>query len=165
MFYDGEHRKERAAALVETHNRPELRNLKDRWRDMAQFRLIYEDYRRPENRVTVKGDERPIVTYEGPSQLAQNGIKAAQKMAEQLVAKAPVEKLKGGSLQSTESHIMCSVPMGTDPETSVVDRALRHHNYSNVVVAGASAFPSAPPANPTLTLSALSLWSATQILR
>jgi choline dehydrogenase-like flavoprotein len=165
MFYDGEHRKERAGALIETHNRPELRNLKDRWRDIAQFKLIYEDYRRPENRVTVKGDERPTVTYEGPSKIAQAGLSASQKLAEQLVANVPIDKLHVGAVQSTESHIMCSVPMGSDPETSVVDRTLRHHQYTNVVVAGASAFPSAPPANPTLTLSALSLWSATQILK
>lgn len=165
MFYDGDHRKERAAALVETHNRPDLRNLKDRWRDIAHFKLIYEDYRRPENRVTVKGDGKPTLVYEGPHAVAENGLKASKQLAEQLLAKLPVDEIKVGGVQATESHIMCSAPMGKDPETSVVDRALRHHTYSNVVVAGASAFPSAPPANPTLTLSALSLWSATQILK
>jgi choline dehydrogenase-like flavoprotein len=59
---------------------------------------------------------------------------------------------------------MCTAPMGTDAKDSVVDANLVHHKYRNVVVTGASAFPNAPAANPTLTLSALSLRSAARIL-
>jgi choline dehydrogenase-like flavoprotein len=50
--------------------------------------------------------------------------------------------------------------MGNDPATSVVDRHLVHHKYRNLLVLGASAYPSASPAYPTLTVSALSLWAA-----
>jgi len=54
--------------------------------------------------------------------------------------------------------------MGEDPATSVVDRYLMHHHYRNLLVLGASAFPAAAPAYPTLTVCALSLWAADHVL-
>jgi choline dehydrogenase-like flavoprotein len=53
--------------------------------------------------------------------------------------------------------------MGSDPASSVVDKYLVHHHIRNLVVLGSSVFPTSSPANPTLTLSALSLWSATYL--
>ncbi|MCB9617712.1 MAG: GMC family oxidoreductase [Sandaracinus sp.] len=50
--------------------------------------------------------------------------------------------------------------MGHDPESSVIDRDLVHHRVRNLFVLGAGAFPCATPANPTLTLAALSLRAA-----
>jgi choline dehydrogenase-like flavoprotein len=47
--------------------------------------------------------------------------------------------------------------MSTLPEDGVVDSSLIHHKYRNLFVLGASTFPTISPANPTLTLSALSL--------
>lgn len=164
MLYDGEHRKQRPAALLETRNFPILRNLKDRWRDIAHFKMIFEDFRRSDNRVTVDGDGPPLVTYKGYSEYAEVGVRARKELAARVVEKLPVESLEVTGTMRTESHIMCSTPMGDDPETSVVDRNLLHHVYRNVVVGGAGVFPTAAPANPTLTLSALSLWSATRIL-
>jgi choline dehydrogenase-like flavoprotein len=53
--------------------------------------------------------------------------------------------------------------MGKDPATSIVDGFQIHHQYRNLLVLGASAFPTASPSYPTLTLSALSLWTADHI--
>jgi choline dehydrogenase-like flavoprotein len=53
--------------------------------------------------------------------------------------------------------------MGRDSETSVVDRDLIHHRVRNLLVLGGSAFPTAAPANPTLTISALSLRAAREM--
>jgi choline dehydrogenase-like flavoprotein len=50
--------------------------------------------------------------------------------------------------------------MGSDPTSSVVDRYLVHHKVRNLLVLGASAFPTASPSYPTLTVAALSLWAA-----
>jgi len=61
---------------------------------------------------------------------------------------------------TTAAHIQGTVLMGDDPAESIVDRYLVHHQYRNLLVLGASAFPTASPAYPTLTLSALSLWAA-----
>jgi choline dehydrogenase-like flavoprotein len=54
--------------------------------------------------------------------------------------------------------------MGNDPASSVVDGFQVHHQYRNLLVLGASSFPTASPAYPTLTVSALSLWSADHLL-
>jgi choline dehydrogenase-like flavoprotein len=45
-----------------------------------------------------------------------------------------------------------------------VDGHLVHHQYRNLLVLGASAYPTAAPAYPTLTISALSLWAADHLL-
>lgn len=50
--------------------------------------------------------------------------------------------------------------MSNDATEGVVDKNLIHHQYRNVFVLGSGAFPSITPANPTLTLSALSLRAA-----
>ena len=54
--------------------------------------------------------------------------------------------------------------MGDDPATSIVDGYQVHHQYRNLLVLGASAFPTASPAYPTLTVSALALWAADHVL-
>jgi choline dehydrogenase-like flavoprotein len=54
--------------------------------------------------------------------------------------------------------------MGNDPATSIVDAYQVHHQYRNLLVLGASAFPTASPAYPTMTVSALSLRAADHVL-
>ena len=72
--------------------------------------------------------------------------------------------IRVGSKAFTESHVLGTVVMGSDPETSVVDRHLLHHEVRNLLVLGGSAFPTGSPSNPTLTIAALSLWSAEHLL-
>jgi choline dehydrogenase-like flavoprotein len=45
--------------------------------------------------------------------------------------------------------------MGDDPTTSIVDKYLIHHQVRNLMVLGSSVFPTCAPANPILTISAL----------
>ncbi|MEM0943373.1 MAG: GMC oxidoreductase, partial [Pseudomonadota bacterium] len=49
------------------------------------------------------------------------------------------------------------------PATSCVDPGLRWHGADNLWVLGGSAYPTGAPANPTLTLSALSLRAASMV--
>ena len=53
--------------------------------------------------------------------------------------------------------------MGTDPQTSVVNRYLQSWDVSNVFVQGACAYPQNPGYNPTGTVGALAYWSAQAI--
>jgi choline dehydrogenase-like flavoprotein len=55
--------------------------------------------------------------------------------------------------------------MGNDPATSVVDRFMVHHAVRNLLVLGGSAFPTGSPTHPTLTIAALSMWSAAHLMR
>ena len=52
-------------------------------------------------------------------------------------------------------HVMGTVRMGDDPDTSVVDRWGRVHSLDNVVVADSSVFVTSSGYGPTLTLVAL----------
>jgi choline dehydrogenase-like flavoprotein len=157
-------RDRRAAALVELGNAPkELRPERGRWRQIALLRVIFEDLRRPDNvvRVDAADPTKPSVTYAGWSDYTQRAIDALPAELERRLAGLPVEKITvARELHPTESHILGSVPMGHDPRTSVVDRHCIHHQVRNLMVLGGSAFPSMAPANPTLTISALSLRAA-----
>jgi gluconate 2-dehydrogenase alpha chain len=53
--------------------------------------------------------------------------------------------------------------MGTDPQSSVVNRYLQHWDVPNLFVMGASAFPHNPANNPTTTVGALTYWAADAI--
>jgi len=53
--------------------------------------------------------------------------------------------------------------MGSDPKTSVTDADGRTHDHPNLFLAGAGLFPTYGTANPTLTLAALALRSASAI--
>ncbi|MFC7553911.1 GMC oxidoreductase [Pseudoroseomonas wenyumeiae] len=54
--------------------------------------------------------------------------------------------------------------MSSDPRRGVTDARARVHGISNLYVAGSSLFPTSGWANPTLTIAALSLRIADDIL-
>jgi gluconate 2-dehydrogenase alpha chain len=58
------------------------------------------------------------------------------------------------------THIQGGAVMGASPESSVVNRYLQHWDMPDLFVVGASAFPSNPSQNPTLTALALTTWAA-----
>ncbi len=61
-------------------------------------------------------------------------------------------------------HLMGGCNMGTDPQRSVVSPEFRLHGTKNIYAADSSIFPNAPGINPSLTIMALSLKGAEQIL-
>ena len=54
-------------------------------------------------------------------------------------------------------HHMGGTIMGNDPKKSVVDANLKVHGSKNIFVIGSSVFPTGGHANPTLTITQLSL--------
>lgn len=60
-------------------------------------------------------------------------------------------------IQLDASHHLGTTAMGVDPEHSVVDPDLRVHGATNVWCAGGSVFPTSGCANPTYTITALSI--------
>lgn len=163
MLYDGPHRRHRAAALIEMNNVPRLRPERGKWRQVAHLRVIFEDLRQPENRVGVSAEDprRPEVVFRGHSAYAQQGLDALPADLERVLAPLPVEEIRVPSYtEASEAHIMGTTPMGRDAARSVVDRHLVHHQLRNVMVLGSSVFPTAAPANPTLTITALALRAA-----
>jgi choline dehydrogenase-like flavoprotein len=164
MFYDGPHRSARAAAMLEGWNRTRPRLAHGRWAETTRMKMIFEDLPLAENHVAISPDnpDRPIAITERRSDYMRRSFEQADAMFGELFAHLPVE---GYTLRETtdEGHIMGTARMGTDPATSVVDHGLVHHGVRNLWVLGGSSFVTGAPANPTLTLSALSLRAADQM--
>jgi len=159
-------RADRAAALVELGNLPQLRQERGKERQVVHMRVIYEDLRQSDNRVVVNAVDpsKPEVIYVGHSSYTQRGLDSLRSELERRLAALPVEDiLIRDRPESTEAHIMGSTVMGDDPETSVVDRYQVHHAVRNLLVLGSGTFPTMAPANPTLTISALALRTADKV--
>jgi choline dehydrogenase-like flavoprotein len=170
LFYDGEHRRDRAACLIENWSKPDMiRPEIGKWRQLVRYRLIFEDL--PDNENCVKIDPaapaRPIAYHKAVSAYASRSIDALESLLPAKFLRAlPVERMEyNRRITPTESHIMGTTVMGNDPADSVLDRYLIHHRFRNLLVLGAGAFPTCSPANPTLTISALSLWAASHLRR
>lgn len=163
-LYAGDHRADRAAALIESASVPlrGLRMQRGRWRQKMELKLVYEDLRQDDNRVLVDGD-RPETDYRGSSAYTRRAMDRAASDLEDILAPLPVEDVRVVGEGATESHILGTTVMGVDPGRSVVDGDSVHHRVRNLVVLGGSTFPTAAPANPTLTISALALRAAVQL--
>ena len=166
QLYGGAHRRDRAAGLIETRNKPELRMERGRWRQVLRMKVIFEDLRQPQNRVVATGDSdrSAKAEWDAHSDYSRRGLTALPGELPKALRGLPVEDVRiHDNIEATESHILGTVPFGHEPESSSVDADLIHHRVRNLAVLGSSAFPTAPPANPTLTLSALSLRSARRV--
>lgn len=166
MLYDGEHRSSHAACLIESSNTAAygaLRREKRKWRQLMIMRFIFEDIPQTRNYVKIneENQELPETVYEGHSEYAQRGLDALPDILPEILEPLPIESIEiDKDINSTDGHILGTTVMGEDPEQSIVDRYLVHHQIRNLVILGSGVFPTASPANPTLTLSALSLWAA-----
>ncbi len=166
MMYDGQHRSERPGCLIEHFNTPIIRNERGKWRHLSLFKFIFEDLPDNKNRV-VQSDNpyKPRVEYEGHSDYVNAGLKALPDQINKYFSILPIESYHlDPSPQPTEYHICSTARMGNTRSDGTVDRYLVHHDFRNVLVLGSSAFPTVTPANPTLTLSALSIHAANHYL-
>jgi choline dehydrogenase-like flavoprotein len=167
MFLDGPFRSKVPGCLVESWNVPWLRAERGRWRQRAFIMFGLEDIPSYDNYVGIAGEDpsKPEVYYPRHSDYMRAGFAAVGARVEELIKGLPVESYYvepqhglGGS-----AHIQGTTRMGTDPAESVVDSDQRHHSVRNLMVLGGSVFPTCHAANPTLTLSALSLRAAERL--
>jgi choline dehydrogenase-like flavoprotein len=168
MFYDGEHRRDRAACMVETWNSPfayqpaALRAERGRWRQRQYLRFMIDELPREDNTVTVNAEHPGLAetSFHGYSDYALSTAKRIPQMVDELAQALPIERIVSIEPAPTCAHAQGTTVMGNDPEQSIVDRHLVHHRTRNLLVLGAGAFPTATPIPPTLTVSALALWAA-----
>ncbi|MCK6448585.1 MAG: GMC family oxidoreductase [Planctomycetes bacterium] len=74
-----------------------------------------------------------------------------------------LERADPWPIDQDASHHLGTTRMGLDPAASVVDPDLKVHDVPNVWVAGGSVFPTSGSANPTFTITALSIRLATHL--
>ena len=134
-------------------------------RQQLLLKLIYEDERSASGRVRLVPEDPdvPRLQFQGRSARARASLDRARRDLEEVMAPLPIADAGDFVVSPTESHILGTAVMGDDSATSVVDAALIHHRVRNLLVLGSSAFPTAAPANPTLTLSALSRMAARKL--
>ncbi len=163
-FYDGDHRSEHAAVLIENFNIPRrLRTEKGKVTNTMSIKLIAEDIPQARNRVVLDDTGAPKVIWHGHHEYAGKGIaNVVDRIPE--IFPWDVSINQSYRFNSTEAHIQGTCRMGESGDSSVVDSSLRKHGNTNLWILGASAFPSCSPANPTLTLSALSLMAGRSIV-
>jgi len=167
MLYDGDHRKNHAGCLIEHWNVPMIRTEKGKWQQRLRLKFIHENLPSEQNYVEFNQDnpDLPETVWTAHSDYALKGMQMLPSLLPKLLEPLPVENVHiSKKPHSTESHILGTTVMGNDPQTSVIDRYLVHHQIRNLLVLGGGAFPTVAPANPTLTLSALSLWAAHHLL-
>jgi choline dehydrogenase-like flavoprotein len=155
-------------------------------RHFAGISMVGEDLAQANNRVDLDPDVRdvygapvPRITY-SPH---RHEIEASTLIAPQLAAicaaspgviaalPLPTGTLaaftgQGGALAglAATAHVMGTARMGDDPATSVVNAVGRSHQVDNLYVADGSVFVSSGGFNPTLTIMALSLRMARNIV-
>ena len=155
--YDGDHRRDSAAVLIENYNAPtRLRVTRGRWTERMNVKLIAEDIPNANNRVVLSEDGTPMVEWVGHSEYAIRGLERAEAKLPEFIP-FNIEKIHQHYYSETEAHIQGTHRMGSDPETSVTNSELRLHNVPNLLALGSGSFPSCSPSNPTLTLSAMAL--------
>jgi len=167
MLYSGEHRRRHAAALMESWNVPVLRDERGKWRQRIQLTFIYEDLPQRSNRVTSDSDPtKPVVQYSAASDYTTRAVASLESELPGILAALPVERYEIVQPDGprSEGHNLGTTCMGRDPATSVVDADLVHHRIRNLLVLGGSVFPTISPANPTLTICALSLRAADRLM-
>lgn len=162
MLYDHSERSSAAGCLIESHNDPFVRAEPGKWRKIAKFKFVFEDIPQWHNEIKQGENKKlPITKYDGHSDYVRKGFERMKAKIGSLLSALPVEELFiDENAQASESHILGTTRMSNQSETGVVDKHLIHHKFRNVFVLGGSTFPTISPANPTLTLSALSLWAA-----
>lgn len=164
---DGEHRSEGGAALIGIVNswragpyREGLRSEFGRWRQILPLEIFIEDLPLETNGVFDEGGALPVVRHPRRSDYAARGVDRLMGKLAEVLSPLPIEGIRRLDDATTGSHVQGTVRMGTDPETSIVDGALRHHQVRNLLVLGTAVFPTCGTGNPSLTAAALSLRAA-----
>jgi choline dehydrogenase-like flavoprotein len=158
-FYHGADRSKHAAVLVENWNAPaSIRMEPNKWTQRLVLKLLAEDMPQADNRVELQSGE-PVIHWRGHHDYGLNGLERAVSRLQDIIP-VPIERMHPQPHTITEAHIQGTHRMAATASDGVVDKNLRTFECVNVYALGAGAFPTCSPANPTLTLSALSLRAA-----
>jgi len=159
QFYAGAHRSEAGAVLIENWNAPPtLRMEPGRWTERLQLKLIAADQPAFENHVILQ-DGEPHLVWAGFTAYAHKGLARARDRLQDILP-TPIEAVHFSDPPPSEDHILGTTRMGRTAGEGVIDRNMRTFECPNVLALGAGAFPACSPANPTLTISALSIHAA-----
>lgn len=134
--------------------------------------ICTEDLPSPDNRVILDPELKDPSGLPAPKILYrrdQNNIDMMKwhldRAAEALMASGANEVLLHPDMPDQPGHLMGTARMGTDPAGSVVDSFGRSHDVPNLIIVDGSVFVTSGSSNPTNTIAALALRSATELVR
>jgi choline dehydrogenase-like flavoprotein len=130
----------------------------NKWTHRLVLKLLAEDMPQADNRVELRNGE-PVIHWRGHHDYGLDGLERAISRLQDIIP-VGIEKLHPQPHTITEAHIQGTHRMAATAADGVVVPYLRTFECSNTYALGAGAFPTCSPANPTLTLSALSLRAA-----
>ncbi|QSX36551.1 GMC family oxidoreductase [Shewanella sedimentimangrovi] len=149
-----------------------------------RFGILVEQLGEYDNRVSIDpayvdaiGNYRPIIHYD-LSPYTRNGFSRAYETAQAIFERAGIENASlykpsdAGYFQwrnqaltfNGAGHFAGTHCMGDDPQNSVVNPKQRTWAHPNLYLVGCGNMVSMGTSNPTLTMSALTLWAAQNIL-
>lgn len=148
------------------------RTVHQRFGRSAIWDIIAEDLPFPHNRVTLDPEPKdedgipaPKVSYRYDDDMHRLQKFMQEKAVISMREAGAYETLVAPPLRETGWHILGTVRMGDDPETSVVDGYGRAHDCANLFVIDGSVMPTSGTVNPTATVAALALRNAEAIVR
>jgi choline dehydrogenase-like flavoprotein len=131
-------------------------------RHSLDFWLTSEDLPDPENRVTLDGEGRIVLSYKPNNE--ESHVRLTRKLKSMLKAidcqehLIPLQLFVGQRIPlAGVAHQNGTIRFGDDPVTSALDRDCRAHEVGNLYVVDASFFPSSSAVNPALTIMANAL--------
>ena len=144
--------------------------VRERFGHSVQWGIIAEDLPDESNRVElhetlVDSDGIPsIKVFARDDDNVKRNLEFQVVRAVESLEAAGAFKTAIAGAKATRSHNMGTTKMGIDPETSVVDEYCRSHDVPNLLIIGASAFPTCGGVNPTATLCAVTLRSMEHLI-
>jgi len=147
-----------------------LNGLREQYARMARLTCQIEDLPRRENCVLPHpnkrddlGIPRPLLEYNNSEYMTRGITKAGQHL-EHFAKILRAEVSYSDVLNNGSAHLAGTTRMGDDPKESVVDKRCRSHDHKNLYISGASVFPTIGTANPTLTIAAMALRLADNLM-
>ncbi|MFB9887944.1 GMC family oxidoreductase [Balneatrix alpica] len=172
--------------LGEGHIGTDLRQrLRDQVSRQFRFGILVEQLPELSNRVSIDerykdalGNYRPVIHYD-LSPYTRAGFVQASRTAQQIFKQAGIEdrsqytpnqagyfEYEGQALSFFGAgHFAGTHCMGDDPATSVVNPQQRCWQHPNLYLVGCGNMPTLGTSNPTLTMTALTLWAADNLLQ
>ena len=132
--------------------------------------ICSDDMPDPKNRIQLSADltdsdgvPAPKMVYRIPDE-ARAALDYGRARAKEALKEAGATRfIEMETVASAGFHLMGTARMGSDPETSVIDKWGEAHDVAGLFVLDGSAFVTAAAANPTNTIQALALRGADRI--
>ena len=138
-----------AAMTMQAEDAPQLTNVVD-------LNPAYKD---------IDGLPVPRITYMNSNfELSARNFYMPKMQAIMTGAGAPWVFFKSPDDPSVSAHILGTLRFGTDPTSSVCNQAGQFHDIGNLFAADGSLFPTSTGFNPTMTIIALSMWVAANMV-